>query len=123
VGALNKLYLQYRDRVEFRLVYIREAHPTDGWQVPANLRDSILFEDPKDLEQRRVVAGACVKTLGIQFPALVDTVDDAVESQYAGWPDRIYVIDLEGKIAYKGAPGPRGFVVPEAAAAVAKLAP
>ncbi len=122
MGALNRLYDQYRDRIEFRLIYIREAHPTDGWQVPANVRDSVLFEDPKTLEQRRTVAGACVKTLGIRFPALVDSLDDAVENQYAGWPDRIYVVGLDGKIVYKGDPGPRGFRVDAAAAVLAQLA-
>ena len=45
MGALNDLYEKYRDRVEFFVVYIREAHPTDGWQVPANVRAGILVLD------------------------------------------------------------------------------
>ncbi|MBM3459669.1 MAG: deiodinase, partial [Armatimonadetes bacterium] len=68
------------------------------------------------LDQRRTVAGACVKTLGIRFPALVDTLDDQVEREYAGWPDRLYVVGQDGKIAYRGEPGPRGFRVEEVAA-------
>jgi hypothetical protein len=47
----------------------------------------------------------------VSLPICVDTLDDAVEKAYAGWPDRIYVIDADGKIAYKGGPGPGGFKV------------
>jgi hypothetical protein len=47
--------------------------------------------------------------LGIEFPALVDDPDNAVERAYTGWPDRLYVVDREGRIAYKSAPGPFGF--------------
>jgi type I thyroxine 5'-deiodinase len=28
---------------------------------------------------------------------------------YAGWPERIYVIETDGTIAYKGEPGPFGY--------------
>src|SRR5439155_16264717 len=106
---LNDLYEKYRDRVEFFVVYIREAHPTDGWQVPANLRAGILVLDPKSLLEREHVAGTCVKELGIKFPALVDALDNAVENAYAGWPDRLYAVDVDGKIAFKGGMGPAGF--------------
>ncbi len=111
MGALNALYEKYRDRVEFYLVYIREAHPTDGRQVQANVRDGILVEDPKSLEARQKVAGTCAAALGIKFPALVDGLDNAVEQAYAGWPDRLYVVGQDGRIAFKGAPGPSGFRV------------
>jgi hypothetical protein len=40
---------------------------------------------------------------------LVDALDDPTEKAYAGWPDRVYVIDAEGKVAHKGATGPGGF--------------
>jgi hypothetical protein len=44
-------------------------------------------------------------------PILVDTIDNAVEKAYSAMPDRIYVIDAAGKVAYKGGPGPGGFHV------------
>lgn len=102
-------------------MYIREAHPTDGRQVPANVRDKVLVEDPKTLEERRQVALEFAEQFKISLPILVDTLDDRVEKAYAGWPDRIYVIDPEGKIAYKGGPGPGGFRVAEARAALDRL--
>jgi hypothetical protein len=88
------------------VVYIREAHPTDGWAIPQN-RFRIM--DPKTLEERRKVAREFAAQLKVSIPILVDTIDDRMEKAYSGWPDRIYVIDSEGKIAQKGDPGPGGF--------------
>ena len=51
----------------------------------------------------------CVVKLGIKFPAVVDSFDNATERAYTGWPDRLYVIDRDGRVAYKSAPGPFGF--------------
>ena len=39
----------------------------------------------------------------------------------AAWPDRVYVIDAAGKVAYKGDPGPRGFKVSEVPQVLDKL--
>ena len=44
---MNEIYNTYRDRVDFYLVYIREAHPSDGWQVRANLDEGLAFLEPK----------------------------------------------------------------------------
>jgi len=61
------------------------------------------------MQERQIVADACAKSLKIAFPILLDNLDDVVERAYAGWPDRLYVVDADGKIAQKGAPGPGGF--------------
>jgi hypothetical protein len=89
--------------------------------VAANQKDKVLVEDPKSYEEREKVAGECVRALGVTIPALIDTMDDTVEKLYAGWPDRMYVIDKSGKIVYKGLPGPRGFKPAEAEQALKKL--
>ena len=34
---------------------------------------------------------------------------NAADEAYAGWPERLYVIDEHGAIAYKGKPGPFGY--------------
>jgi type I thyroxine 5'-deiodinase len=75
----------------------------------SNVRDNVIVASPKSLEQRGAVAGACVRRLGIESPALVDNIDDAVERAYTGWPDRLYVIGADGRVAWKSAPGPFGF--------------
>ncbi len=91
------------------MVYIQEAHPSDLWQLPSNVKDEVVFSSPKTFDERVSVASACVRNLGIEFPALLDRIEDSTERAYTGWPDRLYVIDLEGRVAYKSDPGPYGF--------------
>lgn len=107
--ALNELYRKYADRAAFYVVYIQEAHPVDLWQSGSNLRDQVLVNSTKTFEQRAGVAGTCLLRLAIKLPAVIDRPDDAVERAYTGWPDRLYLIDADGKVAYKSAAGPFGF--------------
>jgi type I thyroxine 5'-deiodinase len=103
------LYEQYKDQAAFFLVYIREAHPVNAWQMAINVQENVVFNDPKTFEERTTVAESCVRKLGIRIPALVDNLGDGVEAAYTGWPDRLYVIDRAGRVAYKSPPGPYGF--------------
>ena len=43
------------------------------------------------------------------MPLVVDEMNDVVGHSYSGMPDRLYVIDTNGKVAYKGGRGPFGF--------------
>jgi len=52
---------------------------------------------------------------------LIDGMDNAVGLAYGAWPDRIYVIDKDGKVFYKGGMGPRGFNPREMEQALGKL--
>lgn len=63
----------------------------------------------ESVEDRKETASRCTKTLKLSIPTLVDTKDNVANKAYAGWPDRMYVIGIDGKIAYQGGPGPRGF--------------
>jgi len=109
VPALNTLYQQYRDRVAFYIVYIQEAHPVDAWQLYDNVKDDVLVASTTTSDERFNAAGLCVRNLGIELPAVIDDPDNHVERAYTGWPDRLYVIDTNGKIAYKSKAGPFGF--------------
>lgn len=119
--ALNKLYEQYRDRVAFLVVYITEAHPSDVWQMESNVRDKVVLASPRNEEERGFVAGTCVRKLGIEIPALLDEFGNSTETAYTAWPDRLYVIDAHGKVAYKSKPGPFGFKPDELRAALQKI--
>jgi type I thyroxine 5'-deiodinase len=91
------------------VVYITEAHPSDVWQMESNVKDKVVFASPKTEEERAFVAGSCVRKLGIEFPAVLDEFGNSTETAYTGWPDRMYLIDSQGRIAYKSKPGPFGF--------------
>lgn len=118
---MEKWYQGNKDRVKFFLVYIREAHPTDGRQVPQNEREGVKYPQPKKEEDRRKVASDCVKNLKLSIPALIDDMEDSTEKAYSGWPDRIFIVGSDGKIAYRGDRGPAGFKVDDAEAALKKL--
>ncbi len=95
--------------MQFFVVYIREAHPSNVWQMSSNIRDNVIFVDPKTMEERTSVAESCVRKLGIKIPALIDGLGDGVEAAYTGWPDRLYLIGSDGKIEFKTTAGPFGF--------------
>jgi len=100
------------------LVYIREAHPTDGWQVEANEREGVFFSQPKTLDERVAVAESCALRLELSIPTLVDDMDNATDHAYYALPDRLYLIGRDGRIAFRGAPGPWGFVAADLEAAI-----
>jgi alkylhydroperoxidase family enzyme len=90
-------------------VYVREAHPIDGWRMSSNDRDGVAFAQPTTDEERCEIAGKCCASLHMTIPLVVDHVDDRVGHAYSGMPDRLYLIDRDGKVAYKGGRGPFGF--------------
>lgn len=100
---------RYSDRVHFLVVYIREAHPEEGWVLPENRRSGIAVHEPVTDDERREAASTCAVNLKISMPVAVDAVDNAVASAYGGWPDRLYLISSDGRIAYQGGEGPFGF--------------
>ena len=105
--------------MQFLLVYIREAHPTDGWWLGGPVagfaikrfapQASTAIRDPRTIEERRAAAGQCETALEYGIPTLVDDLDDAVNQAYAGWPTRLYLVGMDGRVAYAGGIGPFGF--------------
>ncbi len=88
------------------MVYIREAHAIDG-RSPSY---SVLVEDPITDAERAGVAKVCMTKLALDpMPALVDDLEDTANTAYSGWPDRLYLIGKDGKVAYHGGRGPFGF--------------
>jgi hypothetical protein len=103
------------------VVYITEAHPSDVWQMESNIKDKVVFASPKNKDERAFLAGACVRRLGIEMPAVLDEFGNSTEEAYTAWPDRLYLIDRQGKVAYKSKPGPFGFKPDELAQALSRI--
>lgn len=95
--------------MSFLVVYIREAHPEEGWILPENRRSGIAVHEPTTDGERIAVASQCAANLEMSMPAVIDGVDNAVASAYGGWPDRLYLVGMDGRIAYRGGEGPFGF--------------
>ena len=106
---LDEIYGRYKSRVEFFVVYIREAHPDDGWRVPENLKANIHYREPRTDEERTGVATVCQLKLNLQIPMLIDSIDNDVEGKYISLPMRLYLVGADGRIVYAGDRGPFGF--------------
>jgi type I thyroxine 5'-deiodinase len=87
-------------------VYVREAHPTDEWQMKSNVKDEVCYAQPKTLEQRVAIAQDFTARYKFPLPFGIDDMGNAAEGAYAAWPERLYIIDETGHIAYRGGLGP-----------------
>ena len=118
---LKELHARYRGVVEFLVVYVKEAHPTDKWWLGQSRTQTLLHElsgnparldirEPVTLAQRRKVAASCHGNLfdGV-VPLYVDLMDDRVSQKYAAKPTRIYLIGSDGRVVYNPGIGPFGF--------------
>jgi hypothetical protein len=89
--------------------------------VETNEKENIVYKDPQHYDERTSLAGTCSTELGIEFPALVDTIENTAEIAYTAWPDRLYLIDGSGRIAYKSEAGPFGFKTDQLSKALEQL--
>ena len=93
----------------FITIYIKEAHPLDEWQMDANEKDDVCYPQPRTTEDRVRIANDFVGRFHYRIPLFVDPIDNRANAVYAGWPERLYVVDETGTIVYKGKPGPFGY--------------
>jgi type I thyroxine 5'-deiodinase len=77
--------------------------------MDSNVEAGIEVNQPKSLEERAKVANTCVLNLNLSIPAIIDGMNNKAGADYVAWPDRLYIVDKYGKIAYKGGKGPGGF--------------
>jgi len=100
-----------KSRAEFCCVYIKEAHPLDGWILQENTVGGIEVDSPDTAEERAQIAGVCMMRYNFPFRMVLDNLNDETEAKYRSEPDRLYVIDAAGKIAWKSGLGPFYFDV------------
>jgi Iodothyronine deiodinase/EF hand len=110
---VEAVYERWKDEANFLMVYVREAHPTDGWHMSSNARVGVAVKQPTTLGEREQVAGQFCQRLKPAIPVVVDEINDPVGHAYSGMPARLYVVDTRGKVAYKSGRGPFGFRVGE----------
>jgi hypothetical protein len=118
---VEQLHRSVRDRASVAFVYIAEAHAVDEWQMQSNVDEGVLLRQHVTLDERFAAAREGVERLGLTMPVLVDGMDDAVSDAFAAWPERLYVAEAGGRLAYVGGPGPFEFDPDGAAAALSGL--
>jgi hypothetical protein len=98
------------------------VHAPELTEVPADLppgphRDAmetnddeqICYPQPRSTAARAGIAGDFVKRFHYEIPLLVDPIENPANAAYAAWPERLYIVDEQGRIVYKGGPGPFEF--------------
>jgi tetratricopeptide (TPR) repeat protein len=121
-NTLNRLYPQYKDRIPFYLIYIREAHSTTDWQSTRNQREGIVLKPATSMGEQQEHATMCVRKLHIEFPTLLDSMSGAAEKAYAAWPSRAYLVDNHGRILFSTGLGEQDFHPAEFEAELQKVA-
>jgi len=79
------------------------------------------IEQPTSFDDRNKVAGQCATALSLSIPVYVDDMKNTVATAYNAMPDRIFIVGTDGKIAYRGDRGPRGFKPDDMEQALTKL--
>lgn len=115
---VHDVWKRWNHRLPFLLVYVREAHPQQGWVVAGNYEHGIEVDDPRTDDERRAVAETFVEEYQVEIPVVVDRVDDEVCRQYGGFPNRLAVVSGEGTLAYLTGEGPMEYTPEEWEAAI-----
>lgn len=101
------------------MIYVREAHSSDGWQVDSNVENNIIFRQHQSFEEREQVANTCTLSLKMNIPTLIEEMDNVVDEAYGAAPVRLYVVGADGTVAYHGGAGPHFLDVDEWEEAIA----
>lgn len=99
VEPMKKLVATYGTRIQFFIVYTREAHPIGDQQTSQNKTDGILVEQPADAAARHRLAAEARQALTITSPMLMDGMDNALEKSLGGFPNAAVIVGRDGKIA------------------------
>ena len=109
MGELEELYDRHRAEVAFLVVYIREAHPENGWVLEVNREEGIAVVDPAPGQSPdavlRIAPGdparsALAQRIGSRWAALqmpplgTETVDGEAYDLIRDW-----IADLDGEHA------------------------
>ena len=74
--------------------------------MKSNVKDDVCYAQPKSLEQRVAIAKDFTARFKFPLPFGIDEMGNSADSAYAAWPERLYVIDETGHVAYRGGMGP-----------------
>uniref|UniRef100_A0A803ST90 Iodothyronine deiodinase n=2 Tax=Anolis carolinensis TaxID=28377 RepID=A0A803ST90_ANOCA len=114
-GEFKKLIEDFSFAADFLVIYIEEAHASDGWAF----KNNIVIKSHRTLHDRMQAAEILLK----QYPlcsVVMDTMENLSSSTYAALPERLYVLQ-GGNIVYKGGVGPWNYNPQEVREVLEKL--
>ena len=90
--TIRSLYSRYRQKgFKFVLIYSKETHP--GENIPQTT----------SMDERRRNALRLRKEERVNFPILLDSIDNRVRNLYHGWSNGIFVVNKHGLLVFKSA--------------------
>lgn len=105
---MEKMFQDYQDVAEFRMIYIREAHASDSNRPVRYAKEKGIKQQTK-YDDRCTTAKMLIDDKQLTMPFLVDSMDNKTNEAYAAHPDRVFVVDTSGKIVVAAGRGPFGF--------------
>lgn len=87
--ALRRLHDEFGEQVAFVTLYVREAHPGDHYPQPDTMEQKTAFA--RELKERD----------GLQWPVAVDDIDGTLHQQLDPKPNAAYIMDTEGRVAFR----------------------
>lgn len=90
VYGLEKVHERFGDEAHWFYLYVREAHP--GERLTAH----------RSYEQKREQAEFFRSADEVPWPVLVDDVDGTVARAYTTLPNAQFLIDADGRVAFRG---------------------
>uniref|UniRef100_A0A668SET4 Iodothyronine deiodinase n=1 Tax=Oreochromis aureus TaxID=47969 RepID=A0A668SET4_OREAU len=99
----KQLVKDFSDVADFLVIYIAEAHSTDGWAFKNNYD----INQHQSLEDRLSAAQVLVQSEPL-CPVVVDEMTDVTTIKYGALPERLFILQA-GKVLYKGGKGPWGY--------------
>lgn len=84
--------------------------------MKSNTDQNICYMQPRTFPERVAIANDFVTRFHFPLPIAIDPMDNAADRIYGGWPERIYIIDEQGRIVYRGGLGPFNYHPQEARA-------
>lgn len=103
---MKELIAYHKSAIQFIFVYVLEAHPTDGWNTQSNKEACLMYSQPINMEERAKIARDWRNAYGFESPIVLDWPDNRINQNYAGSPERLYVLDADGVVTFKSEQGP-----------------
>lgn len=126
-----RLCKEYKDQADFIIIYLEEAHPTDGWMYPAVTH---MIAQPTEMSQRTAAAEELHVELQDTIvrrwvdpsdpasphmpPIYVDTMDNLASTAFGALPERLAIIgtntgSVEANVLFLGGKGPEEYSMNE----------
>lgn len=87
--ALRRLHGEFGDRIAFVTLYVREAHPGDRYPQPETFDRKVAHA--REYKARDDLA----------WPVAVDEVEGTLHRKLDAKPNAAYIVDREGKVAFR----------------------